>query len=564
MAEFIGKEPCPKCGSKDNLARYGDGSGHCWSDGCGYHEYSFVNDNERPVATNKLIHTIDYRELHKRNITVDTCHKFHYGLAIYKGTYWQVASYRDDSNTVVAQHLRSADKQFKWLKKDSTVDISKLQLWGQHLFKNDGEYRKRIIITEGEVDCLSISEAFYNKYAVVSIPSGTSSAVKALKHNYEFINGYDEKIFAFDNDEAGMKCTHNCLVVFPDAKVCSYPADCKDPNDVLIKHGKACLQKIIYESSKLKPKGVLDGQAMMERINNYIEGRLNPDSEHAMVSYSTQYPKLDLLMGGGFRKKEMITFTAGTGNGKTTLAKEIMYHLMMKHNLKVGLICLEEGGDKTSLDMLSLYCNKRLHLSEEYEIRDLIESGTMAKGKEELFNKEKLFTYDDWGSIDGEELLSKMKYFIKGLDCDFLLLDHISIAISGLDINDERKAIDFLSTELRKLVEETGIGLIVVSHLRKGNNNPHEEGGRVYINDLRGSHGLAQLSDFVVALEGNPQDKEISNYRLVRILKNRYTGDVGVSGVLHYDKTTGRLSETNIIISDVKELKENNNESKAL
>jgi len=36
MARFTGHEPCPRCGSRNNLARYDDGSAFCF--GCKYHE----------------------------------------------------------------------------------------------------------------------------------------------------------------------------------------------------------------------------------------------------------------------------------------------------------------------------------------------------------------------------------------------------------------------------------------------------------------------------------------------------------------------------------------------
>ena len=37
MSQFVRHEPCPGCGSKDNLARYDDGHGHCFG-GCGHWE----------------------------------------------------------------------------------------------------------------------------------------------------------------------------------------------------------------------------------------------------------------------------------------------------------------------------------------------------------------------------------------------------------------------------------------------------------------------------------------------------------------------------------------------
>lgn len=89
--------------------------------------------------------------------------------------------------------------------------------------------------------------------------------------------------------------------------------------------------------------------------------------------------------------------------------------------------------------------------------------------------------------------------------CDFIILDHISIAISGLEIDNERKATDVLMTKLRSLAEETGVGMLVVSHLKRVDGTPAEEGGAVSLSHLRGSQALPQLSDGVWALERNQQ-----------------------------------------------------------
>ena len=68
------------------------------------------------------------------------------------------------------------------------------------------------------------------------------------------------------------------------------------------------------------------------------------------------------------------------------------------------------------------------------------------------------------------------------------------------------------------------------------------------LSHLRGSNSIAQLSDCVIALERNQQsddDLEARTTRL-RILKSRYTGDVGMATHLVYDTNTGRLSEVNM------------------
>ena len=114
------------------------------------------------------------------------------------------------------------------------------------------------------------------------------------------------------------------------------------------------------------------------------------------------------------------------------------------------------------------------------------------------------------------------------------------------DEGDERKSIDVLMTKLRSLVEETGVGLLLVSHLRRPSGDlGHENGKEVTLSHLRGSASIAHLSDSVIALERNQQsdDEVIACTTTIRILKNRYTGETGVCSYLHYDKKSGRMSQ---------------------
>ena len=135
---------------------------------------------------------------------------------------------------------------------------------------------------------------------------------------------------------------------------------------------------------------------------------------------------------------------------------------------------------------------------------------------------------------------------IVALGVDFVILDHISIVVSGLDDaeGDERKLIDKLMTKLRSLVEETGAGVIAIVHLKRPDRGPaFTEGRPVALSDLRGSGALEQLSDVVIALERNQQDEETQNLAHLRVLKNRPIGTVGLCGTVLYNQETGRLQE---------------------
>jgi twinkle protein len=118
--------------------------------------------------------------------------------------------------------------------------------------------------------------------------------------------------------------------------------------------------------------------------------------------------------------------------------------------------------------------------------------------------------------------------------------------VNVLSEGDERRGIDMLMNRLRSLVEETGVGMILVSHLRRASGDRgHENGVEVSLSHLKGSQGIAQLSDCVIALERNQQaeDEDEANTTKVRVLKSRYTGDTGLACSLLYDVQTGRMNE---------------------
>jgi twinkle protein len=104
-------------------------------------------------------------------------------------------------------------------------------------------------------------------------------------------------------------------------------------------------------------------------------------------------------------------------------------------------------------------------------------------------------------------------------------------------------------TKLRTLVQETGCGMLLVSHLRRpSGDRGHEEGAAVSLSQLRGSHSIAQLSDAVIGLERDQQaDSETErNVTTLRVLKMRFTGETGIACHLYYDRERGRLSEVDL------------------
>src|SRR5210317_5641 len=255
--EFLRHEPCPKCGSRDNLARYGDGHGYCF--GCEYYERG---DELPPVKKEKeMTDLIDYQVsgLPKRGLDEETCKKWKYGVGTWKGRPVQVANYCNAQGTVVAQKLRFQDKTFRWV-----GDPDKAGLYGSHLWRDGG---KMVTITEGEIDALSLSQCFNLKWPVVSIPNGAKSASKIIAKNLEWLESFESVILCFDQDAQGRAAALEAAQQLSPGKVkivSSLPR--KDANECILNGEVRELVDSIYGAKSYRPDGVVPGEEVWEMI----------------------------------------------------------------------------------------------------------------------------------------------------------------------------------------------------------------------------------------------------------------------------------------------------------
>lgn len=512
-------EPCPSCGSRDNLGRYSDGHGFCF--GCGYHEKGTGEPTKvigkKPVDVSLEFYTdAEIKALAARQISEETCRRYNYRLGVYQGNKVHIAPYFRDGS-VVACKIRDKDKNFKIV-----GDGHKLPLFGQHLFTSS----KMLVVTEGEIDCLSVSQALGNKWPVVSVPNGASGAKRSIQQNLDYFGGFETVVFMFDMDEPGQKAAGECAALLSpgQAKIAHLPL--KDANDMLIQGQLQALVQAVWQAKQYRPDGIVSASDLWQAVSVEEE------------TTSLPYPFLALTdKTRGLRRGELVTITAGSGIGKSALVREVAYHLLSLDQT-VGMIMLEENPRRTLLGMMGISLNKPLHIS-----REGISEDDLHRAFDDVCGHGRLYLYDHFGSTDVENLADRIRYMAKSLGCDWIVLDHLSIVVSGLGDGDERRLIDNAMTMLRTLVEETGIGLILVSHLKRPEGNKgHEEGATTSLSQLRGSHAIAQLSDMVIGLERN-QQSDTPNKTTIRVLKNRFTGDTGVAGELYYNRSTGRLSE---------------------
>lgn len=523
--------PCldPECGSSDACCEYSDGHFYCFS--CGKYfpaPKDAVKETQRkPKRNSKLLNLEDLKliALKARGITMETCRKYGYFVGTYKGHAVQVACYFDDMGDLIGQKLRTPDKDFVVLGKVGD------RFFGQHLFPGGG---KKVVITEGEIDAETASQVQGNKYPVVSVPCGAKSAKKTFKAQIEWLESFDEVITMFDMDDEGEKARKDVEGLLSPGKLRHAYLPLKDPNECLLAERPDEIIRAIWNAKVWKPGGIVNGAELWDKLNERQES-----------SYCVPWPweNLDIQkMTQGIRMGEMLLVTAGTGIGKSTIFRELAYYfgVTFPEAFKVGMIFLEEQNTETALALMSLHMNRRLHLS-----WNSLSAEDRRRAFEETLGTERFVFYDHFGSLDGESLLQKIRYMAAAEGCKFIFLDHISIAISGLESSNERKDIDVLMTNLMSLIQETGVGIGVICHLKKTEDKkePFEEGGRISLDDLRGSGTLKQIPNTIIAGERNQQEENEKAKNLVRlrVLKCRFTGKTGIAGHLWFNEETGRL-----------------------
>lgn len=532
------KLPCISCDSSDAMTVYEEGSGFCFSCNTYFHadqikEGGVSESPSKPRTLAKVYQgtgtpaNVPSRGLHEPTLA-------YYGVGV-----------EHDESTGEPRHLifpiyRDGERTGTKMK-----DMNTKQYVATGSAKNPdlfgswtvGEGGKLLIITEGEEDCMAAHQLLKSQgknYSVVSLPQGAN--VSAIRKKIEWVESFDAIILNLDNDKIGKQCAHDIgdLITPGKVQIMTLPGDVKDANDFLLgkNDGKAYL-KALWNAPVYRPDGVVSLADTWDLMY--------ATEQQTSIPYPWDGLNRKLY---GIRDREIVTLTAGTGSGKSAVMRELEHWLFTHTKDNIGILALEESVARTAWGIVAVEASLPLAIREE---RAGVAQEDVRMWFDATIGTGRIFTLDHFGSTSEANLLSRIRYMIKGLECKWIILDHLSIVVSAQhDMGDERKAIDSIMTKLRQIVEETGVGLFLVCHLRRiDGNKGHEQGIEVGLSHLRGSQAIAQLSDAVISLERDQQapDDLLSNLMKVRVLKNRYAGLTGLATHLAYDRDTGRLTE---------------------
>lgn len=395
---------------------------------------------------------------------------------------------------------------------------------------------KRIYITEGELDCVSLFQIFkdsskgtpYAEFspAVVSLPHGASSAARDLgKVVNELRKRFKEIVLVFDQDAPGKKAAEDVLKFIPEALVATLPM--KDVNECLMAgKGKAAHAAVQFQAAKPKNTRLVNANDLHEKAKEPPKYGVSWPWKH--ITEATR----------GIRTGETIYIGAGQKQGKSEIVNTLTAHFIKEHGWKVFLIKPEEANNKTYKLVAGKLEGKFFHdPTKEFDMDAYDRAGDVLKDHLYMLN---LYQQLSWEVIKSDIRAAA------GEGCKAIILDPITNLTNGMESGAANVKLQEIAQELAAMALDLDVVIFIFCHLRNPDNGlPHEMGGRVLSSQFAGSRAMARSCNLMLGLEGNrdpglPADQR--NLRKLVLLEDREFGEAGEYG-LYWDSKTGLFNE---------------------
>lgn len=438
------------------------------------------------------------------------------------------------------------------------------KLFGQSVAEEISRKHNNLVYTEGEWDTLSVYQSLVDnvkgtKYAgmepfVVSIPLGTKNAVEATLHNKSFVEGFDSLTVFFDNDECTPQELQKGIMKGAEARhalagalsgngqalfVVTPPSEHKDASDMLQAGLSEELAKLVqFGKRPYSPEKVVGAG------NISFEELIAPRPAGVYVDC---FPQLMKKLNG-FRLKELTMLLAPSNTGKSTVCS-VLAHKFMQAGNKVGMIFLEEGNKETLQRMVAAelgvnylkFMRNPTSVASEERIRAVYD---------DIVGNERLYMLDHFGSLPVDDLMNKIKHMVLVDGCKYIVLDHISAVISGLQDDNERKSLDIAMTNLASFCAANEVHLLVVTHINRTDSQQFlppkgKEDQPFWVNvrkeSARGSSALEAFAWNIIGLEPEIMPDFSRGRVRLKVLKTRFGDSLGIADVFTLDNDTWEI-----------------------
>lgn len=393
-------------------------------------------------------------------------------------------------------------------------------------------FNKPLVITEGEIDALSIYECGYSN--VVSVPAGCKN-LDWINLCWDWLEKFNQIILFGDSDEPGREMVatlatrlgeDRCMIPKEYPEMIWHGEDlnriCKDANEILQAYGPEILKKWVDDCEPAPIKGVID-------VGDIIY--VDPVSKPRIM---TKIPALD-KMTGGLQEGGVSILSGKSGEGKSTLTGTLLLNAV-QDGLKA---CVYSGelDEVIFLDWILTQATENKYIgykTDERTHKNMPCVSTEIRQRIQKWLKGNLFLFDNKIVAEQEQtkaILGVFEACARRYGCKLFVVDNLMSALTSPE--EENRAQAKFTAQLKAFSRKFHCHVLMVAHPRKSNGKKEFEN-----EDISGSSAIGNLADFVINVERFPT-------RGIRLTKNRIFGEKGFINC-DYDPATRRLYQHNM------------------
>ncbi len=376
---------------------------------------------------------------------------------------------------------------------------------------------KRLYLTEGEFDAASLYQILGKTYPVKSLPSA-SIGEKFIKHEYKYLNSFQEIVYAGELDAAGKKAAELLYGAFPQKFWYVPMSQYKDANEFLMAGAGDALKWAAIKPQRYTPDNFfcssLDVENAILTENPY---------EYVPTGHSGIDEKCRGLVKGG------ITFIkAPRGTGKTEVIRYFETAMLRDPDERIALLHMEEMKSTTYRAMATyeLGFNVRTKDDAAYNNiseKDVIEAAIKAtKGERTIIFEMRLHD-------DPMKLLDYVRLAASVYGAGFIFIDHVQrlAYLSSAGVDGATSMLTALGSQMAQLAKELNIGVIFISQVNE---------------DGRTKYAAALEEEAIICMkierDVESEDEVEQNTTYFHVDKNRPFAKLGAAGSLFWDSDT--------------------------
>ena len=498
-------------------------------------------DRIKPVAVAAKKHWdalsqkgIDF--LKSRGISQDTAKKLGIKSSM---TYIQAAGAVVD--TVVFSYMNKTEEyaaKLRWTGgKGFTSNGAPASLWNlQNVLKDDW-----LIICEGEMDAATLVEAGYESAtsiplgAVIKVADGEINPEEDGKFRFVWdakkqIDAASRIVICCDADGPGQAAAEEIARRIGKDRVwvVEYPEDCKDANDVWLKHGQSGIDDLIGNCIPWPISGLYDSSHFFDQLDDiYANGMGRGES--------TGYPSLDELytVSAG-----MLTIVTGhPSSGKSELVDQIMVNLAKSNGWQFAVSSFENEPRIHIAKLISKYMGKPFFMGPTARM----EPEELEIGKE-FIRKHFSFIYQADGMMASmDSILERLKAAVMRYGIRGVVIDPYNYIQKPSDVT-ETDWISVMLTRVRLFAQAHGLHVWFVAHPAKMMRSADGKVPAPKGYDISGSAAWFAKADHGLTVHRPDPAKSVASE--VHSWKSRFSW-LGKQGqcTLYFNTTTSTYSE---------------------